>query len=158
MEITYEAIKPIIVSETVAGNQVTVKFKADGMEQEVQGIGMIVPDTNEVVKNVGKETVKRGVVHGIIGSLSRLFGNAVGSAVGGTAGSITSNVASSATSSMGHAAAEAKMGNSAEAMMKVKVTPEKQQAAAVQAFQSVHGYFKWDEQTKRWTANQPVQA
>ncbi len=142
MEITYESIKTLIVSERVDGQNVHAEFKAPGQESPIAGMAVVMPEQSEIVANVGKNAVKSGVKSGLIGAISNFFG----SLVGGTAGSITS----SATSQMAHAATNNP--NAGQDMMKTKVTPEKQQKAVVEAFKTVQTFFKYNEETKQWEA------
>jgi hypothetical protein len=151
MSYSYEQIKSLIVSETVNGNQVSVKFKAPGMTDPIESVGVMMPGQGEMIKNVGKEAVKRSVVSSLISSVARLFGGAVSDAAGsGIGASVAGTATSSAASSVGHAVADQKMGNSADSVMKVNVTPEKQQAAVVAAFQNVQQFFSYDESTNTW--------
>jgi hypothetical protein len=142
MEITYESIKTLIVSERVDGQNVHAEFKAPGQESPIAGMAVVMPEQSEIVANVGKNAVKQGVISSVISSISSFLGGLVG----GTAGSITS----SATSQMGHAAAS--NSTSGQDMMKTKVTPEKQQKAVVEAFKTVQTFFKYNEETKQWEA------
>lgn len=142
MEITYDSIKTLIVSEKVDGQNVHVEFKAPGQETPIAGMSVVMPEQSEMVKNVGKTAVKQGVKSGIISTISRFLGGLIG----GTAGSITS----SATSQMAHAATTNP--NAGQDIMKTEVTPEKQQKAVVEAFKSVQSFFKFNEETKQWEA------
>jgi hypothetical protein len=146
MEITYEKIRPLVKSEKIEGHQIKVEFQADGMTGPIQTVGMLQPSEKQILKNTGKQAVKRGVVSGIISSVARLFGQSVGGGIGGS-------VASSATSSVGHAAAESRMGDPAAGMFP-KITEENKPQAILAAFNSVAGMFKWDEETQMWKANQ----
>jgi len=142
MEITYDSIKTLIVSERVDGQNVHAEFKAPGQDKPIAGMSVVMPDQSEIMKNVGKSAVKSGVKSGIISSISRFLGGLIG----GTAGSITS----SAASQVGHAATTNP--NAGQDMMKTVVTPEKQQKAVVEAFKSVQSFFKYNEETKQWEA------
>ncbi len=143
MELTYEKIKPLIKSERLEGQHVYVEFQAKGQESAIQGIGMIVPEQSDIMKNVGKQAVKSTTKRSLISGISRF----IGGFFGGTAGSL----ASSATSQVGHAA----LNNSqkdAENMLKVKVTPEKQQKAVVESFARIQQFYKYNESSQEWEA------
>lgn len=141
MEITYEQIQALIKSEDLKGQQLHVTFQSSDQENPIAAVGMMLPDQDQIMKNVGKSAVKQGLIATIISSISRLLGGAIG----GTGGSI----ASSATSTMGHAVASSKMDPMA-GVMDVKDTLENRKKAALLAFQSVQSFYKWDETQNTW--------
>lgn len=141
MSVTYEQIKPIIKSETLNGQQMTVQFQAPGQAEPMQAISALTPDTSQVVKNVGKQAVKTGIISQVIRAVSGLVGGAIGGAGG--------SVARSATSQVGHAATRKQTDMSGA--IEVKDTPEARQAAVVLAFESVKGFYNFDEGTKTWS-------
>lgn len=140
MIVTYESIKPLIKNENlVGGNQLHVSFQAEGMAAPIQGVGVMMADQDEMMKNVRNQAIKQGIFSSIISALSRLLGGLIGGVGGSIASSTASTVAYSATSSsMGQVA------------MNAKDTPENRQKAAVAAFQTVQTYFEYDAPNGVW--------
>ena len=53
MIVTYESIKPLIISEDlVEGNQLHVSFQAEGMAAPIKAVGMMMASQEEMTKNV----------------------------------------------------------------------------------------------------------
>jgi hypothetical protein len=141
MEITYDILRPIIKKEEINGNQIAIEFQAPGQLEPIQATGVVVPDQKDMMKSAGKQAIKTGVFYAAIRSISRLFGGAIG----GTAGSI----AISATSTVGYTVMSST--NNSQDMMKASITPEKQQAAVITAFNQVQSSFEWNNELKSWS-------
>lgn len=145
MEVNYEQIKPIIVSETLEGTQMKVKFKAQGQVDAIETIGMMMADQEQMMKGMKKTVVKSAatnVAFGVLGRFVRgLFGGiggyAAGSAVNAAGGMAASKVADP------------------NKMMQVEDTPENRQKAVLSAFQSVRNMYDWDADTKIWKFKTP---
>jgi len=140
MQPTIENITPLIKSEKVDGIQVIVHFQADNQNNPIQGYGTIMPDQDQMMKNIGKQAVKSAVKTSIITSISRFFG----SLIGGSAGSAVS----SASSQIAYAASSKNM--NANNLMKTELTPEKRDEAILAAFTATKAYFQWNENEKKW--------
>lgn len=140
MIITYESIQPLIKSENlVQGNQMHVSFQAEGMAAPIQGVGMMMADQSEMMKNVQKQAVKQSIVSSIVSGLARFLGGLIG----GTGGRIASSAASTAAYTM----TSSSMGQGA---MNAKDTPENRQKAVVAAFQTIQTYFEYDPASATW--------
>ncbi|MCD6366502.1 MAG: hypothetical protein J7L46_03070 [Bacteroidales bacterium] len=135
MEITYEKIKPLIVSETLEGNQVKLKFQAKNQEAPFETVGVVVPDQDEIMKDVAKQAVKRTIISRVASAIGGLFG--------GT-GRMVSNVAVQASN----------VAMSSQPLT-TKVTPEKQQKVVVEAFSPFQSFYKFDDTTGEWEYIQP---
>lgn len=144
MEITYEKLKSIIVSESVDGQMVNVSFHAEGLSAPIQTMGYIMPDQDEIMKNVAKMAAMNAGKSAAISGAASLLGNAIG----GVGGSVARNAASTA----GH---ELTSGMGQVDVTKTDITPEKVQQAIVQAFQGVMMYFQWDDASQSWKGVQP---
>ena len=136
MEITYEKIKPLIISEEPQpdGMMIKLKFKAENQETPIESVAVVTPDQNEIMKNAMKQAGKSAA----ISAGTNMAANALGNAIGGVGG----NIARSAGQVAGSAAASGSMDTSK--MMKTEMTDEKKQAAIVQAFSHLQMYYKWD--------------
>ena len=130
MEITYEKIKPLIALEALEGNQVKLKFKAKNQETPFETVGVIIPDQNEMMKNVAKQAVKTTIITRVARAIGGLFG---------TGGRIVSDVAVQASS--------AAMSNQP---LTTKITPEKQQKVVVDAFAPFQSFYKFDTEANEW--------
>ncbi len=144
MSYTYQQIKPLVTKHEVNGNQVNVFFKSSDQDAPIQSMAIVMPEQKELMTNVGKSAVKRGVVSGVVSWLGRLLGSSIGGAGGAVAGSVAS--------SAGNQVAQTAMGDPSKEVMKVNMTPEKIEAAIVQAFQSVAHMYQMDEATNTWKA------
>ena len=143
MEITYESIKPIIIHEELQDQMMVVHFKAAGQDNHIEGRGALKLETKKVVANAAAGAVKNGVIHQVI----RFLGGLVGGAVGGAAG----NVARSATRETGRAVVN-QVDSNKDMISQVSDTPENRQAAAVEAFKSLSGFYEWDAGAGKWKA------
>jgi hypothetical protein len=134
MELTYESIESIIVSEEVEGMMIKLKFQAEGQDTPMETVAVVTPDQSEIMANAMKQAGKSAATNIGINMAS----SALGSAIGGIGGSI----ARTAGSVAGSAAAANSMDT--EKMMQTDMTDEKRKAAIVQAFSYLQSYYKWD--------------
>lgn len=137
MEITYEMIKSLIKKEElVAGNQIHLEFCAKNQENPIATVAVIMPDQDELMKNItkqaGKQAAKNMAVNTITGKL------------GGLVGGIGGNLMNEAGSNMFN------QGIDANDMLKTEITPEKKEKAIVDAFKNLQMLFKFNEQTADW--------
>ncbi len=145
MEVNYEKIKPIIVSETLEGTQMKVKFKAQGQDDAIESVGMMIADQEQMMKGMKKTVVKSAATNIVFATISRftrsLFGGiggyAAGSAVDAAGGMAASKVADP------------------NKMMQVEDTPENRQKAVLIAFQSVSSLYEWDATANIWKFKAP---
>ncbi len=145
MEIKYEHIKPIIVSETLEGSQMKVKFKALGQDEPIETVGMMLADQDEMMKSMKKNMVKQGAISIAISSIGTVLRNLIG----GVGGSVASSAVSTAGSTVAMSA------NDPSKMMQAKDTPENRQKAVLSAFQSVQNFYEWDPNANVWKYKTP---
>lgn len=132
MEITYEMIEPIIVSQEVEGQMVKLKFKAENQDTPMETVGVIMPDQDEIMKKAMAQAGKAAAVGAATSAASSMLGNAIG----GVAGGLVSSGASMASS-----AATSKMMNPQD-MMSGAVNDESIKKATVEAFKHFMIYYK----------------
>jgi hypothetical protein len=145
MEVNYEKIKPIIVSETLEGTQMKVKFKAQGQDDAIESVGMMIADQEQMMKGMKKTVVKSAATNVAFGAL----GTFIRSMFGGVAG----HAAGSAVNAAGGVAAS-KVADPNK-MMQVEDTPENRQKAVLNAFQSVSSLYEWDATANIWKFKAP---
>jgi hypothetical protein len=143
MEITYESIKSLIVSQEVDGMMIKLKFQTEGQDTPLETVAVVIPDQDEIIKNAMKAAGKAVVVNTGISMAS--------SALGGLVGGVGGSAVRAAGSAAGSAATSGMM--SADKIMKTEQTDEKTQAAIVTAFGHLSMYFKWDG--AKWTYQTP---
>lgn len=128
MEVTYEAIKPIIVREELDRSNMHCVFSVEGKEFESNATVRKSADTGNRVRNLAQRSVLRQVRS----TFNRILRSALGGGVVGSIGQQVSNtVISDKTREFGFSAAD-------------------KQAAVVQAFIKISANFYFDEQTDRW--------
>lgn len=134
MEITYESIKPIIVSEEVDGMMIKLKFQAEGQDTPLETVAVVTPDQSEIMAKAMKQAGKSAAIN----TGASMASSALGNMIGGVGGSIARTAGSMAGS---HAASKSM---DTESMMQTDMTDEKKQSAIVQAFSYFQVYYKWD--------------
>ena len=134
MNITYDAIKSLIVSEEIEGQMIKLKFKAPNQEQPIESIAYVMPDQDEIMKKAMMQAGKSAATGMAVNTAS----NFLGSAIGGIGGAITSEVGSVAASQASSAAFNT------DSLMKTDMTDAKKQAAIEQAFSHLAVYYKHD--------------
>lgn len=144
MEITYESIKSLIVSQEVDGMMIKLKFQAEGQDTPLETMAVMTPDQSEITRNAMKQVGKSAATNIGINMASSALGNAIGG-LGGSIARTAGNVA-------GRAAAQSSMDPSK--MMQTEATEEKQQKAIVEAFKHLSMYYKWDG--ARWKYEIPT--
>lgn len=132
MELTYEAIKPIILSEEIDGQMIKLKFKANNQDAPLETMAYVAPDQDEIMKSVGKSVGKSVATNIAINSAASALGSAIGGIGGSIARSAGSVAANQASSSM----------MNTDDLTKTEVTDEKKQAAVVQAFSYLSMYYE----------------
>ena len=132
MEITYDSIKPLIISEEAEGPMIKLKFKASNQESPLETVAYVATDQNEIMANLTMQIGKSVATNVAINAGSSMLGNAIG----GIGGSLTKAAGSVAASE-----ASAGMMNTGS-MMNTEITEEKKQAAIVQAFTYLATYYK----------------
>ncbi|MEO9532499.1 MAG: hypothetical protein ABJG68_07790 [Crocinitomicaceae bacterium] len=136
MEITYENIKSLIVSQEEDGMMIKLKFKAEGQEVPLETVAVVVPDQDEIMKNAMKQAGKAAAVSA--GT------NMAAGALGGLVGGVGGQAIKGAGSAIGTAAASKSM--DVNKMMQTDTTDEKKQAAIVTAFGHLSMYYKWENE------------
>lgn len=144
MEITYENIKSLIVSQEEDGMMIKLKFQAQGQETPLETVAVVTPDQDEILKNAMKQAGKAAVV----GTGVNLASNALSGMIGGAAGQATRMAGSAAAS-----AASSKAMN-VDKIMKTDMTDEKTQQAIVTAFGHLSMYYKWEN--GKWVYTTPM--
>ncbi len=144
MEITYDSIKSLIVSEEIEGQMIKLKFKATNQDSPIETIAMVMPDQDEIMKKAMMQAGKSAAT----GMAVNTAGNLLGSAIGGIGGAITSQVGSAAASQASSAAFNS------DSLMQTEMTDAKKQAAIVQAFGYLASYYKHNGST--WEFVQPT--
>ncbi len=134
MEITYENIKSLIVSQENEGMMIKLKFQAEGQETPLETVAVVMPDQDEMMKNAMKQAGKAAAV----GTGINMASNALSGVIGGAAGQATRMAGSAAAS-----AASSKAMN-VDKIMQTEVTDEKTQQAIVTAFGHLSMYYKWE--------------
>ena len=143
MEITYENIKALIVSQEQDGMMIKLKFQAEGQETPLETVAVVTPDQDEIMKNAMKQAGKAAAVNTGINMAS----GAIGGLIGGVGGQ-----AARAAGSMAGSAASSKAMNM-DKIMSTEVTDEKTQAAIVTAFGHLSMYYKWENE--KWVYSVP---
>ena len=142
MEITYENIKPLIVSEEDDGMMIKIKFQAEGQATPLETIAVVTPDIDEIKKNAMKAAaVSTGASMGLNAATSAL-GRVLGG-IGGTLARRAGRVASSAVAA--NAMNPSKLMNSGD--------PAKREAAIVLAFTAFAPYYRWEND--KWIYQTP---
>ena len=134
MEITYDNIKSLIVSQEEDGMMIKLKFKAENQDTPMETLAVVMPDQDEIMKNAMKQAGKGAA----ISAGTNMAASALGSAIGGVGASI----ARSAGQVAGSAAASKSM--NMDKIMNTDMTDEKKQTAIVTAFSHLQMYYKWD--------------
>ncbi|MBK7129977.1 MAG: hypothetical protein IPM74_17740 [Crocinitomicaceae bacterium] len=134
MEVTYEQLKPLIVSQEFEGQMVKLKFKAPNQEQPIESMAYVSLSQEEMMKEMNKQIAKSMATGMAVNTATGLLGSALGG-VGGMvvneAGSIASSQASSAAFNT-------------DKLMKAEMTDERVQTAIVQAFNALKPYYKFE--------------
>jgi hypothetical protein len=143
MEVTYENIKSMIVSQEVEGMMIKLKFQAEGQETPIETVAVVMPDQDEIMKKAMAQAGKAAVVGAGVNMASSAIGNMIGGA-GGAAAKMAGSAAASAASS--------KTMN-VDKIMETDMTDEKTQAAIVTAFGHLAMYYKWEG--NQWVYVQP---
>lgn len=134
MEVTYENIKSLIVSLEEEGQMLKLKFQAEGQENPIETVAVIMPDQDELIKNAMQQAAMMGAANAGINMASSALGNAIGGIAGDAAKTAGQLAGSHATAGM----------MNTEKMMKTEVTDEKKQTAIVQAFTGLQMYYQWN--------------
>lgn len=134
MEVTYESIRSIIISEEIDGMMIKLKFKAEGQETPLETVAVVTPSQDEIIKNAMKQAGKSAA----ISTGTNVAASVIGNAIGGVGGDIARSVGSVA----GSAAASGSM--DPNKMMQTDMTDEKRQSAIVQAFSHLQMYYSWN--------------
>ena len=134
MELTYDKIQPLILSELWEGNKVHLKFATIEGRPPLEATHVIMHDQATIQKNIQKRSMISMLINSgvslAMGFVHRLFpGNSVTHAVTSTTSSVVNTVVTT------------KMVSSAN---NVKITPEMKQEAIVRAFRTVENWYKWD--------------
>jgi hypothetical protein len=133
MELTYENIKSLIVSQEEDGMMIKLKFKAENQDTPLETVAVVTPNQDEIMKNAMKQAGKGAA----LSAGTNMAAGALGNMIGGVGGDLTRAAGSVA----GSAAAQSQMG-----MNKImgNSTDEQKQAAIVQAFSYFQMYYEWD--------------
>lgn len=141
MEMTYQSIQHLVKETKVENQMLTVFFQDEKMPTPIQGYAPIVPDQQQMTKNITKNAVKMGLLTAALSWVSRLLGRRIG----GTTGSIVS----STVTGVGSTVAYSQM-NKSGGVMNVELNEENKKEYVLKAFQSLQAYFQWNEAEKKW--------
>lgn len=144
MEVTYENIKSLIVSQEQDGMMIKLKFQAEGQTTPIETVAVVMASQEEMMKNVMIQVAKAAAVGTGVGLATGAIGNAVGGAGGQgikTAGSMAGSAAAAGVVNM-------------DDVTKTEMTDEKTQQAIVTAFSGLSMYYKWED--GKWVYQQPV--
>lgn len=140
MELKYDDIKNLVVSENWEGNQVKVKFKASNQNEGIETLAVAMPSAEEIQKRAMMQAAKSAGTNIAISAGANALGNLAG--VGGMG-----SVASSAAGAMG--VGQINMDN----LMHVDLTDEVKQNTILNAFRGLQMYFVFDN--GQWVYKQP---
>ena len=143
MDITYDQLKPLIISEEVDGMMIKLKLKAENQETPMETVAVLMPDQDEIMKNAMKQAGKSAAIN--------MGTNAASNAIGGMIGGIGSSIASAAGKELGSQAASSSM--DPEKLMKTNITEQKKQDAILQAFSHLQSYYELRD--GKWFFRQP---
>jgi uncharacterized protein YcfJ len=133
MEVTYDSIKSLIVSQEPDGQMIKIKFKANNQDTPLETVAVVQMDPKELMKNVMKQTGKAMVANSAIKGATGAIGAAVGGGVGGAVADEAGRVAAGAVSQNLF---------DADKIMKQDITDEKIQKAIATAFSYLTMYYK----------------
>lgn len=140
MEIKFDDIKNLIVSETWEGNQVKVKFKASNQQEAIETMGVAMPSAEEIQKRAMMQAAKSAGTNMAISASANALGNLAGVSGMGS-------VASSAASSMG--VGQMNM----DSLMHVDLTDDVKQNTILNAFRGLQMYYVFENGS--WVYKQP---
>lgn len=141
MEVKYESIKSLIVSEAWEGNQVKVKFKATNQTDPIETMGIAMPSPEEIQKRAMMGAAKAAGT----GMAISAGGNALGNLVG------VSGLGSAANS----AASAAGVGQmDVNSLMYVELTDEVKQRTITNAFAGLAMYYQFEN--NQWVYKAPT--
>lgn len=129
MEISYESIKPLIISESIDGLYVKVTFQASNQSKPIETAAYVAPTQDDVQETMKEQQLegKRYFRRNLIGTVISFIGNFMG----GIGGTVTSTVGSAVSGK-----------NTTEmAPLTTDITEERKQAAVVEAFVRLKAYF-----------------
>ncbi|CAG5077307.1 hypothetical protein [Parvicella tangerina] len=144
MQIDYTTIRSLIVSETIEGNTIKLKFQAKNQPTPIDATAVIIPSQDDLMKNVTKQTTKTAATN--IG-ITTLF-----STIGGFLGGIFGRAATSAGSSISSAISQEQM--STNKLMGVQITQEKKEEAILTCFVKYKNNYKWENDD--WSYQNPA--
>lgn len=137
MDITYEVLKPILVSENIDGNVLKCVFKAANQTEPLEAQFVFTPDDRDLVANAGKQAVKRSFFSSIVS----VFSGAASSAVGGAAGSAVGSAVSGTANTVYNAKEDP------NAIQKVNITDEKKKQGVINAFKNIQSFYYFESGT-----------
>lgn len=143
MEITYDNLKSILLSEKLEGNVLKCQFKAANQDTPVEAQFVFVPDEKDVMVNAGKQAVKRSFFSSIVS----VFSGAASSAAGG---GMAGGAVGSAVSATSHGVYNAQ--EDPNALTKINITDEKRKQGVVNAFKNVQSMYIYENGT--WSCKQ----
>lgn len=135
MKITYDLIKPILISATIhADNEVKCVFQAENMEPVKTSAFPTYNQTKGTItalKQGGRDTV----IYSVIGFFTSMLGGIIGPIL----------------TIFGTSVASKKL-LSKKNRVKQKLTEEEKQDAIVNAFKNVKDFFKYDNKKQQWVS------
>jgi hypothetical protein len=134
--IDYGAIEPNVANVQVDGYTVRVTWKCP-QTGRMMGESSAVMSVDDSVGGRFSANVKRNIVSEVGSSAARFVGNLLG----GAAGRVLRNAAYSASSDL-----------QSKATQNLGYTEASKRAAIASAFQSVEGYFAWNDERRQFEA------